>query len=155
MCPFVPVWIMTNLTSCDLPSKTRLVVNMVTIASNDSGPEMLFILDTFKAVFSRSFVFLITLGFLVMLTRLSVRLATANHWGALTDGQFGVVVVSSAFLGFAHSFLSLAYSLEEMVDFATAPSHYWAMCWSATILLGVCGGVGLGVLVLIGVFRAI
>lgn len=111
-------------------------------------------LETFKNVFATSSVFFITLGLLVMFTRLCVRLATANYWGALTPDQSFAVGLSSFILAIAHFFLSLAYAFEDMGEFATAPSFYLAVCWSTATLSGVCGGLGVGLLVLIGMTRA-
>jgi len=112
-------------------------------------------LENFKAVFASSSIFFITLGLLSMFPRISVRLATANYWGALTPDQSFTVALGFVILGLSHFFLSLAYTFEDMKEFATAPSYYWAVCWSMATLSGVCGGLGVGLLVLIGVVRAV
>jgi hypothetical protein len=94
------------------------------------------ILITFKSMFINSTLFFITLGLLITLLRLFVRLATANYWDTLTIDQDTLVVVGSIFLALSHFFLSLAYASEDMKDIATAPSYSWAVCWSMAVLVG-------------------
>jgi hypothetical protein len=113
------------------------------------------ITTTFQSVFINSSLFFITLGLLIILLRLFVRLATANYRNALTVDQDTVVVTGSIFLALSHFFLSLAYSSEDMTELATAPSYSWAVCWSMAVLAGTCGGLGVGLLVLKGLTRAI
>lgn len=144
--------------SCDNSSTLELVqaqapIDMPTQFS-DLGP-VDSTLETFKNVFATSSVFFITLGLLIVFTRLCVRLTTANYWGALTPDQSFVVGASSFVLAFSHLFLSLAYTFEDLKEFATAPSFYLAVCWSTATLSGVCGGLGVGLLVLIGMMRTI
>jgi hypothetical protein len=113
------------------------------------------ITTTFQSMFINSTLFFITLGLLITLLRLFVRLATANYWDKLTIDQDTLVVVGSIFLALSHFFLSLAYSSEDMKDVATAPSYCWAVCWSMAVLAGTCGGLGVGVLVLRGLVRVV
>jgi hypothetical protein len=89
------------------------------------------------------------------LMRLFVRLATGNYWNSMPEEQIALVVIGSLILGLSHLFLILSYTSEDMKDFATAPSYYWAVCWSMAILSGVCGGLGVGLLVLKGLIKAI
>jgi hypothetical protein len=112
-------------------------------------------LENFKTVFATSSVFFISVGLLVMFPRAFVRLATANYWGTLTNDQTFLVVVSSVLLAITHLFLSLAYTSEDMKELATAPSYYLAVCWSMATLSGICGGLGVGILVLVGLLKAI
>ena len=112
-------------------------------------------LENFKTVFATSSVFFITLGLLIMFPRLFIRLATANYWGALTNDQTALIVASSVILACAHLFLSLSYTFEGVKEFATAPSYYLAVCWSMATLSGICGGLGVGMLVLVGMMKAI
>jgi hypothetical protein len=111
--------------------------------------------ETFKAMFINSSVFFVSLGLLIMSVRLFVRLATGNYWDAMPEEQIGLVAVGSAILALSHLFLSLSYTSGDMKDFATAPSYYWSVCWSMAILSGVCGGLGVGLLVLKGLIQAI
>jgi hypothetical protein len=113
------------------------------------------ITTTFQSMFINSTLFFITLGLLITLLRLFVRLATANYWDKLTIDQDTLVVVGSIFLALSHFFLSLAYSSEDMKDVATAPSYCWAVCWSMAVLAGTCGGLGVGVVVLRGLVRVV
>jgi hypothetical protein len=113
------------------------------------------ILENLKDAFATSSVFFITLGLLIMLSRLFVRLATGNYRGMLTSDQTGLIIAVSIVLAFAHLFLSVAYTFHDVTGFATAPSYYLAVCWSMATLSGVCGGLGIGLLMLIGMMRAI
>ena len=113
------------------------------------------IVETFRVMFINSSVFFITLGLLIMLVRLFIRLATANYWDAMNADQIFLVIIGSVILALSHLFLSLSYTSKDMNEFATAPSYYWAVCWSMAILSGICGGLGVGVLVLKGLIKAI
>jgi hypothetical protein len=130
---------------------------MVAQKSDNVAPTTLLdsILDTFETMFINSSVFFITLGLLIILLRLFVRLATANYRNTLTIEQDTVVVTGSIFVALSHFFLSLAYSSEDMTELATAPSYSWAVCWSMAVLAGTCGGLGVGLLVLKGLMRAV
>lgn len=127
---------------------------MITLFSDKLGP-VDSTLENFKTVFATSSVFFITLGLLIMFPRLFIRLATANYWGVLTNDQTALVVASSVVLACAHLFLSLSYTFEVVEEFATAPSYYLAVCWSMATLSGICGGLGVGILVLVGMMKAI
>jgi hypothetical protein len=130
---------------------------MATQKSDNVGSAALLgsIVETFRVMFINSSVFFISLCLLIMLVRLFVRLATGNYWGAMPEEQIGLVAIGSAILALSHLFLTLSYTSEDMKDFATAPSYYWAVCWSMAILSGVCGGLGVGLLVLKGLIQAI
>jgi hypothetical protein len=130
---------------------------MATQKSDNVGSAALLgsIVETFKAMFINSSMFFISLGLLIMLMRLFVRLTTGNYWSAMPEEQIGLVAIGSVILGLSHLFLTLSYTSEDMKDFATAPSYYWAVCWSMAILSGVCGGLGVGLLVLKGLIQAI
>ena len=144
--PHIPFQLVTT-------HKAQTIFDMTTQFS-DLGP-IDSTLETFKDVFATSSVFFITLGLLIVFTRLCVRLATANYWGTLTSDQSFVVGLSSFVLACAHLSLSLAYTSKDIKEFATAPSFYLAVCWSTATLSGVCGGLGVGLLVLVGMTRAI
>ncbi|THX00582.1 hypothetical protein D6D13_09408 [Aureobasidium pullulans] len=103
----------------------------------------------FTNVFAGSSAFFITSGLLILITRILVRLGTSNYRSAFTESQRATVYLLFGILGIAHFMLSLFYATNEGHDSPTAPSFYWAACWSMATLSGICGGLGVGLVVFV------
>lgn len=123
---------------------------------NNHGPDTLVdsILQTFEAVFAGSSALFITLGLLIVSTRLLVRLGSSNYWGALTEDQRTTAHICSGFIALVHCVLSLAYIIPDE-PLPMAPSFAWAVCWSMATLSGIYGGLGVGLVVFAVVSKAI
>lgn len=107
------------------------------------------VLTMFTNVFAGSSALFVTLGLLVLITRIIVRLGTSNYWGVFTKDQHDTTFILSGIPGFAHLILSLCYATDEVNEMPTAPSYYWAVCWSMATLSGICGGLGVGLVVFV------
>lgn len=102
---------------------------MATQIINNYGPSTLVdsILQTFNAVFAGSSALFITLGLLIVSTRLLVQLGSSNYWGALTEDQRTTAYICSGFTALVHCVLSLAYTTPDE-PLPMAPSFAWAVC---------------------------
>jgi hypothetical protein len=129
---------------------------MATRTINNHGPDTLVdsILQTFNAVFAGSSALFITLGLLIVSTRLLVRLGSFNYWGALTEDQRTTAYICSGFVALVHCALSVAYTIPDE-PLPMAPSFAWAVCWSMATLSGVYGGLGVGMVIFVVLSKAI
>ncbi|KEQ73093.1 hypothetical protein M436DRAFT_64248 [Aureobasidium namibiae CBS 147.97] len=93
-------------------------------------------MEVFQTAFAKSSAFFISLGLLIVLSRVFVRFTTANYRGALTNDQIALLVVASVTLGFAHLFLCWAYTSHDVKGFTTAPSIYLADRGFTVVLRG-------------------
>ncbi|THY12195.1 hypothetical protein D6D01_08671 [Aureobasidium pullulans] len=119
--------------------------------ADDLGAQTLVdsVVTIFTNVFAGSSTLFITLGLLIFITRILVRLGTSNYWGAFTKDQHDTIFILSGILGFVHLILSLCYATDDASGLPTAPSYYWAICWSMATLTGICGGLGVGLVVFV------
>lgn len=132
------------------------MATMATQIITNYGPETLVdsIFQTFKAVFTGSSALFITCGLLIVSARLLIRLGSSNYWGALTPDQGFTAHFVAFVMIIVHCALSLAYVLPDE-PLPTAPSFAWAVCWSMATLSGVYGGLGIGLIALIVMSKAI
>lgn len=90
---------------------------MASQIADDLGAQTLVdsVVTMYTNVFAGSSTLFITLGLLVFITRILVRLGTSNYWGAFPKDQHDT---SSS----SHLILSLCYATDDASEFPTAPS---------------------------------